>query len=301
MKLKYIFIFLIATGFLSSCEKDENQTIEILDHSRSEVTNLLIQNSTLVARVYTDTTIQLSPGVESTDIHFKDINGHSMRAFVLRADMSRPELKLQPLTPFGSESFARQTIPDMVKYVNPDLKVLFGVNSDFFNGNTGEPRGIVYLEGKPIRTTIPEGWTFFGVSKSGELMIGNSSDYAVHKNEIYHALGGNQTLVRNGERIAHTDVTVEPRTAVGIADNKILYFVVVDGRRYDYSYGISFTDLGEIMHALGSKESINLDGGGSSTFLINNPLGPVFQVRNWSSDRSPRAVANGWAIVSTNN
>lgn len=301
MKLIYIFIFLISTVFLSSCEKDDNQTIEILDHSRSEVTNLLTQNSTLVARVYTDTTIQLSPGVTSTDIHFMDINGHSMRAFVLRADMSRPELKLQPLTPFGSESFARQTIPDMVKYVNPDLKVLFGVNSDFFNGNTGEPRGIVYLEGKAIRTTIPTGWTFFGVSKSGELMIGNSSDYAIRKNEIYHALGGNQTLVRNGERVGQTDVTVEPRTAVGIADNKILYFVVVDGRRYDYSYGISFTDLGEIMHALGSKESINLDGGGSSTFLINNPLGPVFQVRNWSSDRSPRAVANGWAIVSTNN
>ena len=77
--------------------------------------------------------------------------------------------------------------------------------------------------------------------------------------------------------------------------------MVVDGRKYDYSYGINFTDLGQLMHALGAVASINLDGGGSSTFLINNPLESVYQVRNRPSDGVPRAVANGWAIVAEEN
>jgi hypothetical protein len=298
MKLKYILYGLLFTNLLYSCEKEDNREIEILDHTRSEVTHTLIANSSLIHRVYTDTTITLHPGVESTDIHFMDIKGHSIRVFILKADMNKANLKLQPLTPFGSEAFAMQTIPDMLKYVSKDAKILFGVNSDFFNTSTGEPRSILYLEGKPIRTIIPAERSYFGVNKAGQLIIGDGLSYEANKSEIYNAVGGHHTLVRDGLRVGQTDVTVEPRTAVGFTTGNIVYFVVVDGRRYDYSYGINLTDLSEIMLALGSHQSINLDGGGSSTYVINNPLGEVFQVRNWSSDRSPRAVANGWALVS---
>jgi len=300
IKLKNIVFTILTLSVFASCDKDKNPQIEILDYTRSDVTNQLTANSSLIHRVYSDTTIQLHPGVEETDIHFMDRNGHSIHVFILKADMNRPEVKLQPLTPFGSESFAMQTIPDMVKYVNSDVKVLFGVNSDFFNTSTGEPRSILYLEGKPVRTIIPDVRSYFGVNKSGELIIGDGLSYESEKDEIYNALGGYHTLVKNGERVGQTDLTVEPRTSVGFTKENILYFVVVDGRRYDYSYGISLTDLSEFMQSLGVSESINLDGGGSSTFLINNPLGSVFQVRNWSSDKTPRAVANGWAIITTN-
>lgn len=298
MNFKHILFGLLVSSFLYSCEKTEDTEIQILDHTRSEVTNRLTGNSSLVHRVYTDTTIILHAGVESTDIHFMDSKGHSIRAFILKADMNKADLKLQPLTPFGSEAFAMQTIPDMLKYVSKDLKVLFGVNSDFFNTSTGEPRSILYLQGKPIRTIIPAERSYFGVNKNGQLIIGDGLSYEANKSEIYNAVGGHHTLVRDGVRVGQTDVSVEPRTAVGFTSDNIVYFVVVDGRRYDYSYGINLTDLSEIMLALGSWQSINLDGGGSSTYVINNPLGQVLQVRNWSSDRSPRAVANGWALVS---
>nr|WP_255501952.1 phosphodiester glycosidase family protein [Olivibacter sp. SDN3] len=187
----------------------------------------------------------------------------------------------------------------MVAYVDRDSSLLFGANADFFDADTGEPRGIVYLSGRPIRTTMPSGWTFFGVSKSGQLMIGDDVYFEEKEADIFHALGGHQILVKDGEPVTHTDASVEPRTAVGFTTDNMLYFVVVDGRKYDYSYGINFTDLGELMHALGATESINLDGGGSSTFLINNPMDTVYEVRNRPSDGEPRAVANGWAIVSS--
>jgi hypothetical protein len=296
IKQKFLW-FMLALAPFASCEKDDNGTIKIFDNTRSELTLRLQENSSLVHRVYSDTTIELHPGVSETDIHYLDQNGHTMRVFILEADMNLPGVRLHPLTPNGETAYGRQSVPDMVGYVDSNAKILFGCNADFFNATTGEPRSIVYVSGQAIRTTIPTGWTFFGLSKSGQLIIGDNSDYQAQKADIFHALGGHQTLVKDGEAVTHTDATVEPRTAVGFTANNKLYFVVVDGRKYDYSYGINFTDLGQLMHALGAVESINLDGGGSSTFLTRNPLESVYQVRNRPSDGTPRAVANGWAIV----
>lgn len=300
MKQSFFWFILVFT-LLTGCDKEDTGAIKTLDDNRSELTLRLQENSSLIHRVYTDTTLELHPGVTETDIHYQDVNGHTMRIFILEADMNKTDIGLHPLTPNGAAAYGRQTIPDMVNYVNPNQRVLFACNADFFNATSGEPRSIVYLSGQAVRTTIPAGWTFFGISKSGQLLMGDGAYYEAHQADILHALGGHQTLVKAGEPVSHTDDSVEPRTAVGFTDDHKLYFVVVDGRKYDYSYGINFTELGQLMHALGAKESINLDGGGSSTFLINNPSSSSYEIRNRPSDGTPRAVANGWALVATGN
>lgn len=294
---QWFLLAALSATLLAGCEKDEQQPIQILDHTRSELTIRLQENSGLIHRVYRDTTIELSPGVSETHVHFMDINGHSLRIFILEADLNDPTVKLHPLTPFGRDTFARQTVPEMVSYAESEGRVLFGCNADFFDTNTGEPQGIVYKAGVPIRTEIQEDWAFFGISKTGAPMIGNDADYEREKDNIYHALGGRQFLVKDGTPVFHTANTIEPRTAVGYTSDNRVYFMVVDGRKYDYSYGINFTDLGLLMHALGVTKSINLDGGGSSTFLVNDPAESTYKIRNRTSDGAPRAVANGWAVI----
>jgi exopolysaccharide biosynthesis protein len=68
---------------------------------------------------------------------------------------------------------------------------------------------------------------------------------------------------------------------------------------------MSFEELGKCMMALGAYNSVNLDGGGSTTFFIRNTsefADGRFEVRNWPSDNGgkERAVANGLLIVSNN-
>lgn len=301
LKKHSLFTIALAAICLFSCKKDEPEAT-ILDNNLSEVSKALLEKSELVARVFTDTVIQVHPGVQSTEIHYLSKEGYSMRIFVMQVDMKHPGIALKPLTPFGSTGYGRQTVPDMLKYIQgPGSKPLFAANADFFNGNTGEPRGIVYLNGQAVRTIIPAAtWSYFGISKTGQLMIGDSLDYTQRKDQILHGLGANQRLVRNKGLVPQTDQTIEPRTCVGFTADNLLYFIVVDGRRFDYSNGATFQKLGQMMQALGAIEAVNIDGGGSSTYMINNPRGDIMQVRNWSSDRAPRAVANGWAIVSTN-
>ena len=109
------------------------------------------------------------------------------------------------------------------------------------------------------------------------------------------ALGGRPLLLRDSAVVAGIDsaggaafaAARHPRTAVGIArDGQRLLLAVVDGRRKPYSDGVTLRELADIMRALGARDAINLDGGGSSAMVIGP--GPV----NSPSDGVERAVNN---------
>lgn len=59
-----------------------------------------------------------------------------------------------------------------------------------------------------------------------------------------------------------------PRTAVGLSrDGRTLIVAVVDGRQPGHSVGLTLPELADLMIKLGADEAINLDGGGSSSFV----------------------------------
>ncbi|GAC1524803.1 MAG: hypothetical protein NVS2B8_09080 [Vulcanimicrobiaceae bacterium] len=67
-----------------------------------------------------------------------------------------------------------------------------------------------------------------------------------------------------------------PRTLAGITADGRLLLVTADGRQPTYSIGLSFIESAALMQSLGAVDAVNLDGGGSSTFvahgrLINRP------------------------------
>jgi exopolysaccharide biosynthesis protein len=70
---------------------------------------------------------------------------------------------------------------------------------------------------------------------------------------------------------------VHPRSAIGYTADGDLILFVADGRQMG-SRGTDLIDLAEIMMDLGCVEALNLDGGGSSTLVVNGvrlnrPLG----------------------------
>lgn len=67
-----------------------------------------------------------------------------------------------------------------------------------------------------------------------------------------------------------------PRTAAGVTeDGRTLILVVVDGRQPGHSIGVTLPELADIMIGLGAIDAINLDGGGSSTFVFRRPDGTL--------------------------
>jgi hypothetical protein len=62
-----------------------------------------------------------------------------------------------------------------------------------------------------------------------------------------------------------------PRTAIGYTKKGELIVMVVDGRQIG-SRGVTWEELATLMLELKAVEAINLDGGGSSTLVVNNIL-----------------------------
>ncbi len=60
-----------------------------------------------------------------------------------------------------------------------------------------------------------------------------------------------------------------PRTALGYYAPGHYCFVVVDGRRPDYSYGMTLEELSRFMESLGCAAAYNLDGGDSSVMAFD--------------------------------
>jgi exopolysaccharide biosynthesis protein len=106
--------------------------------------------------------------------------------------------------------------------------------------------------------------------------------------------GGGPVLVHDGKkRITDREelftgnmAQLHPRTAVGYTRDRRLLWLVVDGRQAS-SEGANFDDLAEIFLGLGAHEALNLDGGGSTTLVVNG------QIINQPSDKTgERPVAS---------
>lgn len=92
---------------------------------------------------------------------------------------------------------------------------------------------------------------------------------------IYNAISGERMLVAQGEVVpALNDKELDPRTALGINRNgRYLYILLVDGRQPLYSDGATFHDLAELLQRQGAYFGMAMDGGGSSTLVIQGKNG----------------------------
>ena len=83
-----------------------------------------------------------------------------------------------------------------------------------------------------------------------------------------------------------------PRTLAGVTSAGHLLLVTVDGRAPGYSVGLSFVEEAAVMQALGARDAVNLDGGGSTTLALG-----ATQITRPSDPTGERPV--GDAIVLT--
>lgn len=63
-----------------------------------------------------------------------------------------------------------------------------------------------------------------------------------------------------------------PRTMAGTTRDGRLLLVTVDGHAAGFSVGATFTEEGAVMRALGARDAMNLDGGGSTTMTVGPQL-----------------------------
>ena len=117
------------------------------------------------------------------------------------------------------------------------------------------------------------------------------------------ARSGNALRLNNGRLAPAPGGEAQPRTAVGIGNNdKLLILVVVDGRQPGYSQGVTLAELAQILKDNGAYHAINLDGGGSSTLVVEGAMSRPKVLNSPVNHRLPgmqRAVGNHLGIYAS--
>ncbi|WP_379146590.1 phosphodiester glycosidase family protein [Paenibacillus sp. sgz500992] len=118
--------------------------------------------------------------------------------------------------------------------------------------------------------------------------------------DVALAIGGQGPLIKDG--VVQTGVGpagVHPRTAIGTkADGSVVLFEI-DGRSPGFSEGVETEELAKILKDLGVVYAMNLDGGGSSTFVARMPGTNGVKLLNQGSDGFERQTGNGLLLVNT--
>lgn len=117
-----------------------------------------------------------------------------------------------------------------------------------------------------------------------------------------HIINGAGLLRRDGEVIKNWDDedlsealfinARHPRTLIGRDAQGFVWLAAVDGRQPGYSIGMTFADLQRLCDLLRLRDALNLDGGGSTTMVVQG------RVVNRPSDLAgPRPVSDALVVT----
>ena len=105
-------------------------------------------------------------------------------------------------------------------------------------------------------------------------------------NGIYTAVSGNYPLVVAGRNVVNRSAAreVDPRTVFGLSqDRHFLYLLGIDGRQPGYSDGANDYESAAWLLLLGAYDGINVDGGGSTTLVIEDSTGAPIRLNKSSA------------------
>ncbi len=144
----------------------------------------------------------------------------------------------------------------------------------------------------------------YGESKGPTLFINSKKEatFGVAYRKVYNAISGQSWLVRGEKPVPDlNDTLAAPRTAIGSdGPGTRLIMIVVDGRQPFYSEGVTVQEMAELMIYYGGDNAINLDGGGSSTLVIQDPQSGKYLVMNSPIDNGipgrERPVGNHFGV-----
>ncbi len=260
--------------------------------------------------VFSSTDSILAPGVTQQINYAMSADGKQMVYYVATIDVNRDDLTIMANYNNNdpSKGWAMQRVQDQVaamvkNHSNVEnFRPVVAINGDGFNTSTGKPGGLLVMEGVEWHPVDGDG--FFAILKDGTAMIGTQAEYAVYKSQIQEAIGAfGATLVKDGKIAVNKNsqyyTSRASRTAIGIKADGSVVMMVLDGRQEPFSCGGSMEEIAQIMYEAGCVHAVNLDGGGSTTYMSKPAGSNDIKVVNRPSDGYARSVAASLVAVST--
>lgn len=182
-------------------------------------------------------------------------------AFGLSTETTDPSVVLRTVEPAGPLRLGQTTLVELVAFHEEAADLPIPADGGVLSGHGRGAEALRQL------------W--------GQVEAGTAGARALLRLEtpegVVESLGGSPILLRDGKRWfadANDNFTRgrHPRTLVGWNPTGEVLLVTVDGRQPGVSVGMTLAEAADLLFALGATEGINLDGGGSTTFVANGTV-----------------------------
>lgn len=187
--------------------------------------------------------------------------------------------------------------------------VLVGMNAGFFMLSAGcyAPWGMQIVNGRvdaeprADTSTTKKYSNWFAITKDGKPVIGDLAAYNnTYKGNILYGVGSRDMLLKNGTYTTPSGA-YDARTAVGYNANGDIVMLTVPGNDKDATNpGATLADLSQVFMDLDIDitNALSLDGGGSTTMVVEATNGNPKLESPLYSTTEERALGNILAIVS---
>jgi hypothetical protein len=208
----------------------------------------------------------------------------------LRIDLADPGIQI--VVRAGAAGPGSGTRSTRVSSFVRDNKLLAGINATPFDpvsAREGETRtnvGIVVSGGVTLSAPNPRYHALVLYQNGGAAIVPQAELRALPggaaaggDGEIILDAAGGFHLILQGGSLTERALNSKPRYArsaagLGAEDSKFLYLLVIDGSRPGMA-GAAEGETALLLRALGAKDGLNLDGGGSSALALRFPDGAV--------------------------
>jgi exopolysaccharide biosynthesis protein len=153
---------------------------------------------------------------------------------------------------------------------------VFAINGDYFNFDNA---GYIVRQGKAYRDNPREGGDVLLIDDKGDLTIvqnATSESIAAFQGTVVNSFSFGPALVVNGQAADIADnlqiASGKPTQRMMIGQDGPLSYLCVatEGPENPGSVGLTLPQAAELMQSLGCVTAYNLDGGSSSTMVLNN-------------------------------
>jgi hypothetical protein len=224
---------------------------------------------------------------------------------IARIDLTDPGIHFELTPPDLNLANGDETVTQTTRQFVDQVHAQIGINTSFFrldNGGRALPTnntGLLVSNGLRVSPWDSTGQVAINLTrdKIASIISAPSNrptgyEFAPNTYPLFNAVSGSHMLVNFGSNVAPADSTVpgdflnlNPRTAIGLTRDHQLLLLTVDGRQLGFSEGMYLREVGGLMKNYGAWQAINLDGGGSTTMvmdyygdgsnaqLVNQPVG----------------------------
>lgn len=248
------------------------------------MTSRLIQLAAAASGVYLSAAASGQVTVRQIEV---DTPAGMARGLVAEVDLSDPRVVIRVVADRASSgqlgSFALLDTRGCAAREETEL----AVNANFFAAKpdgTADIIGLCVVDGEeisPARVHQGRGDPVLVFFDDGTAAVtaGEPERAGVTVTHAVAGVGGSATsdvagtlLVQDGENLGASarvqPKARHPRTAAGVsADGTRLYLIVIDGRQPGWSVGATLPELAHLLIEMGADDALNLDGGGSSSFV----------------------------------